>query len=447
MKIPKGVSWHEFGEKIYVHSVENQHDYILDGTAADVLNYFRENPDGAVSELVAQIAARYDIPNDSELQRDISEFVESLLAEKILVDSEPAAEIWTDEIANEVSKFFARERRLFSVAFELTYRCVERCIHCYIDDAPKFCAGDELTLAEYAEILKQARALGCVKILLTGGEVLLRKDFCDIVERAVDLGLIVDVYTTGVGLTDEIFDRLCAAKVNSVSFSLYSGVASEHDVITGLSGSFEKTLKAMLMFNSAGVQTFIKCVAIRQNFSALESVYKLGRRLKIRVSISPQIASGHAAKSASDFRLSEEQYEKFFRLESRYAPVVNPDAIPPTVSQILDSAPCSAGLNSLSIDPFGGVHPCISFTEPVGSLRTDSLKNLFEKIRGLKYFRDFKLRDLTPKCAACDFVKSCHVCIGELLKEKSGAPDDCGENLKAARIRAKFLKGGENYGD
>ncbi|MBQ6132269.1 MAG: hypothetical protein IJL12_08030 [Selenomonadaceae bacterium] len=64
--------------------------------------------------------------------------------------------------------------------------------------------------------------MSCVQILLTGGEVLLRPELCDIVEEAVKFSLIVDIYTADVGLTDKVLDRLCATKVNSISISLYS---------------------------------------------------------------------------------------------------------------------------------------------------------------------------------------------------------------------------------
>ncbi len=228
--------------------------------------------------MCAKLSKEYDV-DETELQGDMGEFVDELLAEKILYEgANPyVEESWSNKIPNEVANVFANEHKLFSISFELTYRCVEKCIHCYIDDAPKFCAADELTLDEYKDILRQAREMGCVNVLFTGGEVLLRPDLCDIVESAVKLGFIVNIYTTGVGLTDKVFDRLCAAKVNGISVSLYSGIASEHDKITGVKGSFEKTLKAALMFKAAGVNTFIKCVAMKQNFDSLESLYELGK--------------------------------------------------------------------------------------------------------------------------------------------------------------------------
>lgn len=437
MKLKKGVSYHPYENKVFVHSVETRKDYILEGIALDVLNFFAEHKGGSLKNLCAALSAEYEI-DESELQKDLCEFVNELLAEKILceVDDEQEKPL-TREIMQEVEVSFARSRKLFYMSLELTYRCVEKCIHCYIDDTPKFCATKELTLDEYKNILRQARQMGCVRILLTGGEVLLHKNFCDIAEYATSLGLIVEVYTTGVGLTDEIFDRLCATKVNSVSFSLYSGISTEHDAITGLPGSFEKTLKAMMMFNCAGVQTFIKCVAIRQNFKSLESVYKLGQRLKIRVSISPQIVSGHEQKKSCDYRLNAEQYEKFFALESRYSHLKNED-YSAEVPKRLESPPCSAGLNSMSIDPFGGVHPCPSFDKSVGSLREDSLENLWNKIGQLKYLQNFKLGNITPRCRTCEVVEFCHVCFGNLLKEQTD--DSCGDTLVMARAQAAVAK-------
>ena len=54
MKIVPGVSYHIFGEneeKVYVHSVDNNHDYIFGGIAPDVLNFFSEHDDATFEEL------------------------------------------------------------------------------------------------------------------------------------------------------------------------------------------------------------------------------------------------------------------------------------------------------------------------------------------------------------------------------------------------------------
>ncbi len=437
MKIFPGVTWHPYDEKVYVHSVDSQRDYIFEGIALDVLNFFAEHDNATFDELCQKLSAEYDA-DETELRNDMEEFVDELLAEKILYDGENpyAEEQWSNKIPNEVANVFAKEHKLFSLSFELTYRCVEKCIHCYIDDAPKFCAADELTLEEYKNILRQARDMGCVSILFTGGEVLLRPDLCDIVEYAVKLGFIVNIYTTGVGLTNKVFERLCAAKVNSISVSLYSGIASEHDKITGVKGSFEKTLKAALMFKAAGVNTFIKCVAMKQNFDSLESLYELGKRLNIYVGISPRIISGHAEKCSGDYSLGTlELYKKFYELNSRYVEV-DKTANKPSREQLLNGTSCRAGLNSLSIDPFGGVRACLSFPKAFGSIREDKLQTLWERARHLN-LKNRLMSEVTPQCETCEYLEHCNVCVAELILDKGEDFSDCGDTLLRAKAQAE----------
>ena len=122
------------------------------------------------------------------------------------------------------------------LVLELTWRCREKWLPRHSDAAQN--SGNELSADEWKNILTQAKDLGVKKILLTGGEVLLRPDFCDIAECAVKKNFVVDVYTNGLGLTEEIFERLCALNLNSVSFNLYGGDSKLHDKITGVKGSF-----------------------------------------------------------------------------------------------------------------------------------------------------------------------------------------------------------------
>ena len=434
MKIARGISIHPFDDKVYVHSVVNQRDYIFEGIVLDVLNFFATHENAEVDELCAKLLTEYEV-DEAELQRDIHEFVEELLAEKILIAADETEEPWSNKIPMEVAAIFAKQHKLFSLALELTWRCPLKCIHCYIDDAPKFPAANELTTDEYKKILRQAREMGCVQVLFTGGEVLLRRDLCDLVEYATELGLIVNVYTTGVGLTDESFERLCATTVNSISFSLYSGVADEHDKITGVKGSFKQTLKAALKFKAAGVNTFIKSVVIQQNLSSIESLYRLGERLNLYVSVSSRIVAGHDGKCAENFFLGNlELYKKFFKLRAHYVPA-DPTADEFCREAMLDGSACNAGRSSISIDPFGGVHACITFREAFGSVREDDLQTLWERARHID-FGNRRLRDVTPHCSNCKYLRYCTVCVADLKNRAHGKSDDCGETLLMAQAAA-----------
>ena len=436
MRIKRGVSYHPFDDKVYVHSVDNNHDYIFEGIAADVLDFFAEHNDATLDELCAKLLTEYEV-DETKLQNDMREFVEQLLDEKILCEGEEPAleETWSNKIPMELEQNFSKKHRLFSAGIELTYRCVERCIHCYIDDAPKFCAADELTTDEWKEVLRQLRKMGCVRVLLTGGEVLLRPDLCNIAEYATDLGLIVNIFTTGIGLTDEILDRLRAARVNTVSVSLYSGIAAEHDKITGLKGSFDKTLKAVLMLKAAGINTFIKGVAIKQNFDSLESLYELGKRFNLYVGITAKMVSGREQKCAADYALGNlELYKKFFALKKCHTLEDREDE-QFLREEIIDDASCYAGLCSMSIDPFGNVRPCFLYPETFGSIREDSLPTLWERARHFP-LKNRIMRNVTTRCNDCEYVGQCKVCVADLLNKKHGDLDDCGNILLMAQASA-----------
>src|ERR1700692_5031404 len=80
-----------------------------------------------------------------------------------------------------------------SVHLDVTYRCNERCIHCYLDHDDH----GEMTTAEIKDILNQLSDAGVFFLTLSGGEVLMRRDFFEIVEHARRLLFNVKMKTNG----------------------------------------------------------------------------------------------------------------------------------------------------------------------------------------------------------------------------------------------------------
>ena len=89
---------------------------------------------------------------------------------------------------------------------ELTERCNNNCIHCYINQP----ANDqeikerELSTAEIQGILKEAVSLGCLTVRFTGGEPLLREDFEELYLAARRLGLKVMIFTNATLITPRL---------------------------------------------------------------------------------------------------------------------------------------------------------------------------------------------------------------------------------------------------
>ena len=63
-----------------------------------------------------------------------------------------------------------------SVHLDVTYRCNERCVHCYLDHNDH----GEMTTAEIKSVLDQLAEAGVFFLTFSGGEVFLRRDFFEL---------------------------------------------------------------------------------------------------------------------------------------------------------------------------------------------------------------------------------------------------------------------------
>src|SRR5437016_13973140 len=81
-----------------------------------------------------------------------------------------------------------------NVQLDLTYRCNERCIHCYLDHHDH----GEMSTAEILDLLDQLADAGVFFLTLSGGEIMVRADFFEILERARALTFSVKLKTNAV---------------------------------------------------------------------------------------------------------------------------------------------------------------------------------------------------------------------------------------------------------
>ena len=81
-----------------------------------------------------------------------------------------------------------------SVQLDLTYRCNERCVHCYLDHDDH----GEMTTAEIKDLLDQMAEAGVFYLTISGGEILMRRDFFEILEHARARTFCVKLKTNGV---------------------------------------------------------------------------------------------------------------------------------------------------------------------------------------------------------------------------------------------------------
>ncbi len=412
MKLCEGVFYQKVGNYTVLRHTLVKKDFVFNEIVYDILALIRQHP-CTEAELIASLRTMYDADDADAFEEDIHCFLEELADHEIIEPEQPDK---AEDPLEQIRAYCRENHILYSVSLELTYRCNERCIHCYIDEHPSPTL--ELSTEEYKNLLREIREMGCMMLHLTGGEVTLRRDFLAIVEYAAGLGFCIDVYTNGYSVTDEQIHRLADLHINSLSFSFYSGDPEIHDSITQVKGSFERSLHSMIVCKCLGIDTYIKTVVMKQNIDSYESLYQLGKKYGIDVVPSLAVSNSHLGKSSDAFRLlSPELYKRAVEIRARYYP----DEFIIPARNSFNRGLCGAGISAVSIDPYGEVFPCNAFPLSLGNVRAEGLRKIWEHNSFIDMLSGLCPQDLCQNIEKCEYRDYCSMCPGCFFDKKIGA--------------------------
>jgi len=172
-----------------------------------------------------------------------------------------------------------------SVHLDLTYRCNERCIHCYLDHDDH----GEMTTSEIKDLLRQMFEAGVFFLTLSGGEIFLRRDLFELVEYARSLMFSVKLKTNAVMIRKAQADRIAALGVESVQISIYSHRDEVHDEITKLPGSLKRSIQGARLLRAAGVRVVFADVLMQNNFNDHAGVRELALSMGARFTVDPTV--------------------------------------------------------------------------------------------------------------------------------------------------------------
>jgi len=153
----------------------------------------------------------------------------------------------------------ALQRPLHDLRISLLDQCNFRCPYCmpeaeFHSDYEFLKKQQRLTYDEIVRVASTASALGVSKIRLTGGEPLLDKNICDLVERIAALPGIEDLALTTNGmLLAPYAEKLVAAGLHRVTISLDSIDAAVFRLMSGGRGELKTVLKGIEAAESAGL--------------------------------------------------------------------------------------------------------------------------------------------------------------------------------------------------
>ncbi len=164
----------------------------------------------------------------------------------------------------------------FNVHFDLTYRCNQRCLHCYLPEdwlrGPG--PGRELDTGQVKSVLDQLAAAGTFLLTFSGGEIFLRPDLMHIVDYARRLNFAVALKTNGtIGPTDAQIETLAAMGLDSVQLSLYSVDPALHDRVTGSPGSWARMMRVIEKCRARGLRVALFSTIFDFTFNQVDAIY------------------------------------------------------------------------------------------------------------------------------------------------------------------------------
>ena len=313
-----------------------------------------------------------------------------------------------------------RQNVPLSVHFDLTYRCNERCVHCYLDHEDH----GELLTSECLEILEQLASSGALFLTLSGGEIFLRKDLEEILACARRLHFDVSLKTNALLLTHARAEKLARLGVRRVQVSVYSSDPAVHDAVTKVPGSLARTLAAIPFLLEQGINVKLACPLMKENLLAYRGVMALAEGLGVAyvldMTITPMM---DGSQGPILHRVGAEALLPVLQdaaLQGCHPPAKKEEDLPSLLgsatssgmeSDAYDDLPCSAGHNSCYISPYGDVYACVQLPIPAGNLRRRRFDEIWRGSSALKQVRAMRESEL-PVCSRCDIRKYCERCPG-----------------------------------
>jgi radical SAM protein with 4Fe4S-binding SPASM domain len=437
-----------FGYKIKNASEGFVGDKIVSQSGTVFLSVLSQKPQ-ELEDIVKQIYAFFPDVDFVVIKEDAMEFFGMLEREGFIVSGESehecdkkdtkfsyrniASEMVDDSLLDQVpvrstqeflEEYFEGRPQLTNLHIEITSRCNERCIHCYI---PRDHRGADIEISMFHDILRQCREMNVLHLTLTGGEPMLHRNFIEFLRMCREYEFSVNVLSNLTHLTDEILAEMKSNYLLCVQVSLYSMNPEIHDEITKVKGSFQKTKSAILKLIENEVPLQISCPIMKNNKRCYQDVVDWAKKQKLQAGDDYVILAkyNHSIKNLS-CRLSMKEVEEVIREkvhnDEKYIKKIEHESLRRTNASVEDNV-CSVCHSSICVNERGNVYPCAGWQDyVVGNMKSMSLQEIWLHSEKVEYLRSLRKRDF-PKCIQCTDAEFCTMCLVRNANEDpSGDP-------------------------
>jgi len=312
---------------------------------------------------------------------------------------------------------------LSQMSMELTERCNNNCIHCYInlpaDD--KEAKKKEITLEEIKAIVDEAARMGCLFWHLTGGEPFLREDFPDIYLYLKRKGMRVTLFTNATLINSETTSLFKKYPPQNLEVSIYGLSQKTYEAVTRNPGSFNAFRRGINLLKENDISFTFKAAVLPQNFQEINEMRDFAQSLTgkplgvvLKLNLGSRFNNGRKRDRIEKLRLPSDKVTEVLKQdEKRYRKDIE------RFCQKFLGAPgdnllfiCGAGVGGSHIDAYNNFQLCMLLRHPdcVYSLREGNFKEAWEKF--IPQVREIRASNekYKEKCQRCFLKSFCEQC-------------------------------------
>ena len=342
----------------------------------------------------------------------------------------PAPSIPEITLGDLMAEMDAEARRIpIQGTIEPTFRCNLNCVHCYVNEpaGASEVRERELSTARVKALVDEIAEAGCLSLLLTGGEVLVRRDFAEIYLHAIARGLRVTVFTNGTMVTDEVADLFDRYRPVGVEVTLYGMTPDTYDRVTRVPGSFARCLQGIDRLLARGIRLKLKTMALTWNAHEIPAMREFARARGCEFQhdgiLNPRVDCG--ASRTGELRLTPEQVvaldlddpeqarilrqaceEALAASAAAYASVDADGGAAPGDEHVYS---CGAGRNTFTVDPYGSLQLCQLSRRDGYDLREGTFRTGWDEHLPRLRARTWQSNDV---CRRCRLISLCASCAG-----------------------------------
>lgn len=405
-----------------LYDLKNKQILTLESVSEDIWAYIHSGQKIGFESIVEHISEIYEC-DISQISEDIEDFLTELYLSEIIqidgnyyisndsasIDSSPIEE--PDDFEGKIIELLAAENQLYSVTFEMTYTCNEKCIHCYANYPTSSDNSVRISVDKYKEIIDELYQMNCMHIAFTGGDPFMNTDFIDIFEYARSKEFVCDIFTNAQYIAEHTTEIEDIIHLNPRAFyiSLYGSSPQIHDHVTTIPGSFNKTVNAIKFLRRKEVSVVLNVMILSVNYFDLENIISLAKELDVEYRVSMSIIKKNDGSDSpmSYFVNDKEKLKNLLTIIDKNLYTIDKPMDYSSKNEYL----CGAGVTSLCISPDGSIYPCVSLKSSFGNIASSTIQKAWDSPQRKNILESLKWEN-TTECASCKYQQECPHCAG-----------------------------------